>query len=270
LQKYARLMYQMMISDSDLQSAFALSMQTGKSIEHTLIERFHVPKVEIGKSLSHFYKSRFIEYDAQFPIATETFIGLRRFQLLKESWVPLSWDENGVVVLMDNPFNIGKTEKIKIAIETSKVIFAVGIREDIEEFINRGFNEIEHLAPFMAASSGDEPVDVAELLDLIIAEACDKGAAAIEFDQLSETEDARARFLMDGEWLLYTTFRHDVAMEIANRIKFLAGFHKQDSCLPKLGHIRVTHKDIPEFLLRVTMLPTDEGPESIVLSLPTI
>jgi type II secretory ATPase GspE/PulE/Tfp pilus assembly ATPase PilB-like protein len=54
------------------------------------------------------------------------------------------------------------------------------------------------------------------------------------------------------------------------RIKFLAGLDSHDSRIPKLEHIRVRHKDAPQFLSRVTMLPTDEGPESIVLTLPTI
>ena len=226
------------------------------------------PKVEIGKSLSFFYKCPFIEYDSQFPIATETFIGLLRFQLLKDCWVPLSWDDNGIVVLMDDPSDDGKTQNIQTALKTSRVIFAVGIKEDIEDFINRGFNEIEYLEPFITAMSGDDTVDVDTLLDRTIADAYHKNAAGIDFEPLSANGEARVRFLMDGEWLVYATFRHDVALEIANRIKFMAGFHIQDSCLPKLGHIRVKHKDLPEFLLKVTMLPTEDGPEGIVLSLP--
>jgi len=43
---------------------------------------------------------------------------------------------------------------------------------------------------------------------------------------------------MDGEWLLYMNPREDVAMAIANRIKFLAVLDSHDSSISKLGHIK--------------------------------
>jgi len=46
---------------------------------------------------------QFIEYDPEMPVAPELFTDLDRSNLFDDCWVPLSWDENGVVVLVDDP-----------------------------------------------------------------------------------------------------------------------------------------------------------------------
>ena len=54
------------------------------------------------------YEGQFIEYDPEMPVALELFGGLDKSMLLNGSWVPLSWDENGIVVLVDDPLDMEK------------------------------------------------------------------------------------------------------------------------------------------------------------------
>ena len=49
---------------------------------------------------------QFIKYDPEMPIALELFVGLNKSMLLDGCWVPLSWDENGVVLLVDDPSHL--------------------------------------------------------------------------------------------------------------------------------------------------------------------
>ena len=103
-------------------------------------------KEEIGKALSTFYDCRFVGYDASMPFAHDifTYCGFDKSELLKECWVPLNWDEkNGVEVIVDDPLDSVKAVKIKASLQTDKVFFAVGIKEDIEAFVNLFFDQLQ-------------------------------------------------------------------------------------------------------------------------------
>ena len=69
--------------------------------------------------------NRLITYDPQMPIAHEIFADLDKSVLLSESWVPLTWDKNGVVVLVDDPSDLEKKASIEAALETDKAILAI-------------------------------------------------------------------------------------------------------------------------------------------------
>ena len=51
---------------------------------------------------------QFKEYDPEMPIALELFVGLDKSVLIDGRWVPLSWDEKGIVVLVDNSSDMKK------------------------------------------------------------------------------------------------------------------------------------------------------------------
>lgn len=74
------------------------------SIMGQVIEFFsHQELEENSNGESDSSECQFIQYDPQMPIAHELFTDLDRSNLLDDCWVPLSWDENGVVVLVDDP-----------------------------------------------------------------------------------------------------------------------------------------------------------------------
>ena len=103
--EYADLLYKNFIPGDVYQNALFMSEITDQSLETTLINHFQVPKDEIGEWLSIHHNCQFIAYDPNITIATEILLDLDLSQLLKDCWVPISWDENGVVVLVDDPSN---------------------------------------------------------------------------------------------------------------------------------------------------------------------
>jgi hypothetical protein len=154
---YANLLYKNFIPEDDYQNALSMSRNTNQSLETTLINHFKVAKEAIGESLSIHHGCRFIPYDSNIPVATEVFLDLDLSLLLKDSWVPISWNENGVVVLVDNPSNPKKRELIKTALQTKKAIFAVGIKEGIKKFINQSIDQKEIFKLVSAAEAGERP-----------------------------------------------------------------------------------------------------------------
>jgi hypothetical protein len=94
------------------------------------------------RGVSDSYEGHLIEYDPQMPITLELFAGLDKAKLIEGCWVPLSWDEKGVVVLVDDPLDIDKQAIIKTELKTEWINFATGIKKDIEAFINRSFSQL--------------------------------------------------------------------------------------------------------------------------------
>ncbi|MBW1870151.1 MAG: hypothetical protein JRI73_12980 [Deltaproteobacteria bacterium] len=142
--KYDYLINQGMVTKDQLQQSIGLSMKTEKSVEFVLVEFFKIGKEDLGKCSSLFYGCPFRSYDPELPTPVELIRKMSWASLLHELWVPLSWGREGIEILVDDPEDVVKTDRIKALLKTEKINFSVGIREDIEAFIIRFFGELKH------------------------------------------------------------------------------------------------------------------------------
>lgn len=287
--KYAYLLHQNLATTDQLKKALELSKQKKKSVEFTLGEQFNINKDEIGKSLSLFYGCPFRPYDPTCSIQTELLHNLKKSFLLQDLWLPMSWDKDGVEVLLDNPRDLAKTDNIK-AILGTKVKFVVGVREDIEAFIKDCFDtkkKDEHAEEETAETDFDLMPDIAfeededieeeyeeadeasghivKLVDQILVAAYRKGTSDIHIEPSPVTKKTMVRFRMDGVCQEYIQVPNTLARGILSRIKILAGLDIAERRLPQDGKIKFKRKGIPSFELRVATLPTAGGFEDTVM-----
>jgi type II secretory ATPase GspE/PulE/Tfp pilus assembly ATPase PilB-like protein len=206
-------------------------------------------------------------YDPDMPIATEIFIDLDKSVLLDECWVPLSWDMNGIVVLIDDPRDEEKKARIKKELRTQWVIFKIGTKADIESFIHLSFKQLEIDDYFQEAMSGKRPMDAAYLVDTIIADAYLRKVSEVHFEMPISFDILRVRFLMDGELCEYMVVPGATAIDMVKRIRTMARLDKVGNNLPGIGHIKFKHDGLPEFQIKVTSGPTDDFREYIVVKL---
>jgi len=212
-----------------------------------------------------FSKCQFIEYDPEMLMAPKLFIELDRSNLFDDCWVPLSWDEKGVVVLVDDPSDLEKRAVIKAVLRTERVIFAVGIKEDIEAFINRSFSQLEIDDFLLKAMSGEEPVEVPKLVDIIITEAYTRGTSDIYFESSALSGKNRVFFWMDSVYREFMTVPEAVAFDVVKRIKTMSNLDVRDRELAKVGHLKFYSNDVPEVQITVTTYPIDGLREDVVL-----
>jgi type II secretory ATPase GspE/PulE/Tfp pilus assembly ATPase PilB-like protein len=269
LKEYSYLLGENIIAENDFQKALFISKKTDASVAAVMMDHFQVPKDAIAKSLSDFHNCKFVEYDPKMTLASEVLSGsnLDKSQLLNQCWIPLSWDEHGIVVLVDNPSSFQKTHCIMTALDTDRVIFSVGIKEDIHAFINRAFQEWEVSETYSKAVLGDPSVDVARLVDITIADAYSKGASDIHFECSTVRKDNRIRFRIEGVCQEYAVLPDAVCNEAVNRIKSMANLANERNNLPQQGLIKFIGKDydVPDFLLKVTTYPTEGKLDDAVL-----
>jgi len=287
--KYDYLLRQEKVTTDQLQKAFALSKKMKKSVEFVLTGQYGINKADIGKSFSAFYNCHFIEYDSAFPIPKELLGNLKKAFLLNEGWVPLSWDKDGVEVLVDDPRDLNKTDNIKALMNTSKINFSVAIKEDIEEFV-KSFYDADQIVETISNENGLDDFDlipdvsfeeeeeieeiegedessskVVKLVDQFIIAAFRKNASDIHIEPSPITKATSIRFRLDGVCQDYLKVPNSMARGILSRIKIMSSLDIAERRLPQDGKIKFKRKGVPQFELRVATLPTAGGFEDAVL-----
>lgn len=284
--RYDYLINEKMVTPGQLQKALVTSQKMRQSVEHVLIDEFHLNKGDIGKSLSLFYGVPFKAFDPAHPVPFELIRNLKKSFLLHDMWVPLTWGKNGVDIIVDDPKDIRKTDHIKALIKTPKIHLSVGIREDIEQFIKR-FYEQEEGADSLDSSldldeiipdvvfeeEGEEELEsldestsqVVRLVDQVLVTAYRSGVSDIHIEPSPVSSKTGIRFRMDGVCQEYLKVPNTMAKGILSRIKIMSNLDISERRLPQDGKIKFRRKGIQPFELRVATIPTTGGYEDAVL-----
>ncbi len=290
--KYDYLLNQKVMTTEQLKQALVMSKKINKSVEFILIDKFNIKKEEVGKSLSLYYGCPFRSYSDEFAVPVELIGKLKEAFLLHELWVPLSWDQEGVSVLVDDPRDLFKTDNIKALMKTKKLVLSVGIKEDISLFIKRFFKksdavddednvssaigDVDELIPDISFEEEDETEDdsedydeasgkVVKLVDHILVAAYRKNASDIHIEPSPVLKSLGIRFRVDGLCQEYMNVPNSMARAILSRIKIMGGLDIAERRLPQDGKIKFKRKGIPAFELRLATLPSPEGFEDAVL-----
>jgi type II secretory ATPase GspE/PulE/Tfp pilus assembly ATPase PilB-like protein len=290
--KYDYLLREKMVTTQQLQQAFALAKKMNKSVEFVLIEHNKINKAAIGKSFSLFYDTTFREYDPSVTVPVELLSNLKKTFLLNEYWVPMSWDKEGVEVLVDDPRDLNKTDNIRALMKTTRINFTVAIREDIEQYIKLFFDGAQQSAEAQPVSQAlddfdlipdvsfeeeeeeEEEIDdgldeasgkIVKLVDQTIIAAYRKNASDIHIEPSSITKSTSIRFRMDGVCQEYLKVPNSMVRGIVSRVKIMSNLDIAERRLPQDGKIKFKRKGVPTFELRVATLPTQGGFEDVVL-----
>lgn len=290
--KYDYLLGNKMVTTNQLQEALAISKKIGKSVEFVLTDRFKVEKDEVGQSLSLFYGTPFRGFDPEATVPFELVNKLKKSFLLYYTWVPLNWDKTGVEILVDDPTDLRKTDHIKALMPNQKIRFAVGFKEDIEQFINHFFdpkvesltgNVFEDLDDIIPDISFEEEEEIEEdikgldesssqvvkFVDQVLVTAFRNQASDIHIEPSIITRKTTIRFRTDGVCHEYIQVPNAMAPAIVSRLKIMADLDIAERRLPQDGKIRLKRKGIPEFELRMSTMPTAGRFEDAVLRILT-
>jgi len=288
--KYDYLLQNDIVSNEQLQKAYALSKKMGKTVEYVLVEHIHVRKEDLGKSFKEFYDVPFKSHDPSIPTPFELLRDLKKPFLMNAGWVPISWGKEGVEVIVDDPKDLNKTDNIKSLMKTQKIVFHVAIKEDIEEYIKRFFEDEMPAGGVTVEGDyddidipdisfeeedddedyGDEVADetsskVVKLVDQFIIAAYRRNASDIHVEPSPVTKATTIRFRIDGVCQDYLKVPNSMARGIISRIKIMASLDIAEKRLPQDGKIKFKRKGVPQFELRLATIPTAGGFEDAVL-----
>ncbi|HDD44745.1 MAG TPA: type II/IV secretion system protein [Candidatus Desulfofervidus auxilii] len=268
------------ITKEELEDAVTESKKENKSVEFILMQKYGVPKEEIGKSLSLFFGCEFVSFDPSIHIPLDLIRGLKYQYLKHNGWVPLRREENKIIVAIDNPHDLSKLDIIKTLLQSSDIELVVSIREDIENFIDYFWGQestpsIEELVETVEEVAIDEEAEevseadsrVIQFVNQMILDAWRKKASDIHIEPSPSDKITRIRFRIDGICQPYIQVPNAFTRAVVSRIKIMANLDIAEKRLPQDGKIKFKQKGKDLLELRVATVPTVGGLEDVVLRL---
>jgi type II secretory ATPase GspE/PulE/Tfp pilus assembly ATPase PilB-like protein len=279
------------IAQAELDNAIAESRKGITDLETLLIEKYKVPKSDIGKSLAQFHKCPYIEYNERTIVDVELLKNLNVDYLKKNHWMPIKKDRNAVEILTDDPGDLDRVQDIKRTFPGLNIRFAVSLRRDITQFLAAATTPVdsgkalnENISDILgelvseaqieaeeasAAGAGLDENDsaIVRLANQIIADAYRQGASDIHIEPYGEKRETMVRFRVDGSCFEYMRIPPSYRRAIVSRLKIMASLDIAERRKPQDGKIKFKLGENREIELRVATVPTAGYNEDVVMRL---
>lgn len=289
--RFDRLVTSNRITQNELDCAITESRKGLSDFESILIEKYKVPKLEIGKSLAQFHKCPYIEYSERTIVDVELLKNLNVDYLKKNHWMPLKRDRTAIEILTDDPSDLDRVADIKRTFPGLNIRFAISLRRDIAQFLGSAtgqgeagntrkldenvsdilgelVNEAQEAAAEDAGGGLDENDNaIVRLANQIIADAYRQGASDIHVEPYGDKRETLVRFRVDGDCFEYMKIPQSYRRAIVSRLKIMASLDIAERRKPQDGKIKFKLSDTKEIELRVATIPTAGYNEDVVMRL---
>ena len=283
--KFDYLVSQGMVSQDEINQAIAQARQKNLDVETVLVEQFRVPKAELGTSLSQFYRTPFVEFDAKIIPPPDLMKDLKLEFLKRNLWLPIRREDNAIVVLIDNPQDLQRVDAIHQLLRGQNVVLAVGLRKDINMYLALAGGELQskdnigNILSDLGAETTLEKEDVSggdidendsaviRLANQVIIDAFKARASDIHVEPYGTQKDTMIRLRIDGQCREYQRIPGVYRRALAARLKIMAQLDIAERRKPQDGKIKFRLPDGRDLELRVATLPTQGGNEDVVMRL---
>jgi type II secretory ATPase GspE/PulE/Tfp pilus assembly ATPase PilB-like protein len=275
------------ISRKNLTNAMSLARKMKHSVESELKRTFNVSGKDIGKSLSDFYKTRYISFDDRMVIPGQLLKGLKPEFLRYNNFVPIEQKGAKTVVAMENPNFLPARDVIARIIPAKEYEYCASTKDDINKIIDLFFNvtpkstltdtvSIESILGQLEPGEEDleedysvteEDSTIVQLINKVIIDAYNRGASDIHIEPRPGRAHAVIRIRIDGTCQIYQTIPHTYKKAIVSRIKIMSDLDIAEKRLPQDGKIKFKKFAPLDIELRVATIPTAGQVEDVVMRL---
>lgn len=281
------LAYRGLISQDDLDAAVKEALSREVDLETVLLDKYRVPKSDLGAALSEFYQCPYVPFDERTIIDPELLKNLSFDYLRNSAWIPLKRQGTVLDVVINDPHDLDKGLDIRRAFPGVTVRFSVGLRRDIEQYIlvvtgqadgasiTEILGELVNEAGSERTSEADKgDVDendsaIVRLANQVIADAYRLNASDVHIEPYSDKKETAVRFRVDGTCFTYMRIPAVYRRAIISRIKIMAHLDIAERRKPQDGKIRYKLAKDRQIELRIATLPTAGGNEDVVMRLLT-
>ena len=274
------------ITNKDLEKAMNDARKVKKPVESVLMSDHKVSKEDIGKSLTAFFKTRFIPFDDKMVIPGQLLKGLKVGFLRKNAFVPVSQSGNKVVVAMENPDFLPARDTIRRLIPGRDFEYCVALREDVFKMIDHFFDvkrsemlgDTGSIEDILGQLESDEDEDledadrvseedgaIVQLVNKMIVDGFNRSASDIHVEPRQGKNNAVIRFRIDGACQVYQTIPYTFKRAVVSRLKIMSDLDISERRLPQDGKIKFKKYAPLDIELRVATIPTSGGNEDVVM-----
>jgi type II secretory ATPase GspE/PulE/Tfp pilus assembly ATPase PilB-like protein len=286
--KFDYLITNNIISKNNLDQSMVMARKMKCSIESILMSDYNVSKEDIGRSLSEFYKTRFIPFDEKMVIPGQLLKNLKPSFLKNNLFVPVGQSDSKIVIAMENPNYLPAQDTVKGLIPGRDFEFCVSLKEDILRMVDHFFDvsrsnlkesgtrSIEEILGQLETSEAEEDETdgmseedgaIVQLVNKMIIDAHNRGASDIHIEPRSGKADAVIRLRIDGACQVYQTIHYTYKSAICSRVKIMSDLDIAERRLPQDGKIKFKKYAPLDIELRVATIPTAGGNEDVVMRL---
>ena len=272
------------ITQKELERAIAMARDQKISIEAVFINEMKVKKNEVGRSISEYYNCEYVPFDNNYPIPGDLLTKLKHVYLKNNLWVPLVREDGKVKILIDNPQRLDKIDSVKSLVPAEKYEFAVGLKEDILQFLEYFYGSpqdqdqgsIDDILGKLDMEEDDEGMEgtemmaeddsaIVQLVNKIITDGYKKGCSDIHIEPYPGKAGAEIRFRIDGACQKYQTVPYHYRRALSSRIKIMSELDISERRKPQDGKIKFKKYSPIDIELRVATIPTVGGEEDVVM-----
>lgn len=279
------LLHRKLVTAEQLEEIRKKAEKSGSSIAYLLITELKLSPDEVGESLERYYQVPFLKYDPDIQVPQDLIRNLNKSYLKSHLWVPVSYNQERVTILLDDPNNFNRIMEIQQVLNARSYEFRVGIKEDILKFLGEGVatvqdtgsevNLSELIGKLESEVSTDEEADlsdaaineneatIVQLVNRLIVDATKLNASDIHIEPNRGKEPAIVRMRIDGECREILKIPATHIRAVIARIKIMSRLDIAERRKPQDGKISAKFQG-KNIELRVATIPTVHG-ESAVL-----
>jgi len=286
--KYDMLIKNDLISDKELDRAFAIANQHDSEVEDILIQNFRIPKDDLGNALAGFYNTKYIDLTIAKINVNELFEGINVDYLRKIHQVPLSFENGKLILAAADPHDQSILLEMQQIFRADNIEVQLALRSDIDEFFNQlkpttspqssvipghSFAELieeiesDEQQPELQKLNrkGTDKRPIVKLVNKIIEDAYRLNASDIHVEPYGNVRDAEIRYRVDGQCLNVLSVPKKNIRSVIARFKILADLDISERRRPQDGKIKYRTSTGKNIELRIATIPTADGNEDIVL-----
>jgi len=272
------------ITATELENAISMARARNVSIESIFLKEMKVRKDDVGRSIAQYYNCDYVPFDSNYPIPGDLLAKLKPMYLKHNLWVPLGKVNGKIRILIDNPQRLDRIDSIKSLLPAEGYEFAVGLREDILQFLDYFYGgprmqdegSIDEILNKMDVQEQEEIEAGAEMLtendsiivqlvNKVITDAQKKNCSDIHIEPYPGKEGAEIRLRVDGQCQKYQTVPYHYRKALVSRLKIMADLDISERRKPQDGKIKFKKFGPLDIELRVASIPTVGGEEDVVM-----
>ena len=277
-----------LINRSELDDLTEATRSQETDLEALLLDKYRVPKTELGSALGEYYRCPYVGYDERAAIDPTLLKQLSFGYLRRNSWIPFKRQGTLLDVVMGDPSDEETSSDIRLVFPGLTIRFCVGLRRDIEQYILETMGRMGEgsIATILGALADNEMSEreeevasttvvdendsaIVRLASHVITEAYRLGASDVHIEPYLDRKQTTVRLRVDGTCFTYMRIPAAYRRAIVSRLKIMANLDIAERRKPQDGKIRFKLARECEIELRVATLPTSGNNEDVVLRILT-
>ncbi len=279
---YDLLVNKQLLSREKLDELHKRAKKEAVTLTSLLIGELKIAPELVAASLESYYQVPFLRYDPAIVPPKRLLRKLNMSYLRRQLWVPLAGEiDEEIVILIDNPSDVGRQMEIQRALPAKKYVFRVGFSEDILQYLGGGSisSYLHGLAGKLEeedveeGESSDEGMETGEvnenentiiqLVNRLIVDAHRAGASDIHVEPAKGSSPSKVRLRIDGICRPALEIPSTHIRAVLSRIKIMARMDIAERRKPQDGKIVIKLKGTP-LELRVATIPTIFGEGAVL------